>query len=642
MEINLTLTAKRWQLASQVQRGKPHGGVLLVKNVPERTYLAITPAQWQVLVRFAQPRTVPQALEAIIEERVCPALGEFYELVLKAVRARILVEPGQPAAPRPAVNWVVAVRPTRLRLALWGLLAAGLGFTAALEPELPRSLVDVAAGLGVFAVAWLAGQALAASLVRGAGGEVYVRRGWILQTDDACLLTPSEQRTIAVAPLALLSTATGLLAWQRPEWSLVPLVGLLFWMRPIVGGGINRMIRVGAEHRLSDAEHAFVFPPNRSPRMRWRLLRHGLRNPTTWLEIGYGVLWTLALGYFFGVLTDVPPWKLEFWQANGTRVSQAIFGSLFLLGLFYVGSETFLFLRDRARARRETLRLWWRRWLGRRRQPTDESARLRAVLRSPLLRMLPPPEQQAVASALQPHAVGPWRVIQQPTEPVTHVSLVLSGRVGVYRRLPSGRRVLVQILCEDDLVGLHAVADPEHPEFLYRTLSPVLLLRLERARAEELVLSRLTPPIIANQVQKLPFLSRISLCQNWHVQAIQRFAELSRIADFGTDKTILQSGFYSENFYIMFEGEAKILSKGRVRGVIRGSDFFGEIGLLQNSNATAQVMAGANARCLCIPRREFLRFVAHNYTVALELERVSSQRLGHPIFPLSPDNFRTI
>jgi CRP-like cAMP-binding protein len=72
---------------------------------------------------------------------------------------------------------------------------------------------------------------------------------------------------------------------------------------------------------------------------------------------------------------------------------------------------------------------------------------------------------------------------------------------------------------------------------------------------------------------------------------------------------------------------------------VRGGDFFGEIGLLQNSYPTARVAANDGARSLCIRRKEFLRFVAHNYSVALELERVSSKRLGRPIFPLSRGNF---
>ena len=148
------------------------------------------------------------------------------------------------------------------------------------------------------------------------------------------------------------------------------------------------------------------------------------------------------------------------------------------------------------------------------------------------------------------------------------------------------------------------------------------------------------PVQIGNLVQKLPFLARLSLCRNWHMQAVQRFAELSVVKDYRPDEVMLPQGQFSNNFFIVFEGEVQIASGGKVRARLRGGDFFGEIGLLQNSNATAQVTAREGARCLCIARKEFLRFVAHNYTVALELERVSSQRLGRPIFPLSPGNFQ--
>ncbi len=642
MEINLTLTANRWQLASQLERTKAFGGVMLVKNVPERTYLSVTPKQWQVLTRFNEPRMVPQVLEGIIDDRLCPALGEFYELILKAVRARILVAPGQTVAAMPAANWALALNPAHLRVPLWVLFGAGFGFTVALHPPLPSTFVHAFASLVALILAGALGAALSASLLRGAGREVYIGRRFFIRITDACMLPPAGQRTVALAPLAVLATATGLLTWTRPEWSFFPLVGLLMVLRPILGGRVNRMIRTGAEKRLSDAEHAYLFPPNRTPLARWRLLRKGIRNPATWMEIGYGVIWTLGLGYFVGVLTDVPPWSLAFWQTQGLRLAFAVIGSLLLLGVIYAGSEFYLFASERALARRETLRQWWRRWFGRKAQPPEEDDRLRAVRRSPLLRVLPPPVQQSLAKALKPHRAGPWRVLHDFGAPVTHVSLILSGKVGVYRKLPTGRRVLVQVLCEDDFVGLHAVADPEKPHFLYRTLTPVMLLQLDWAQAAELVLSRIGVATLASQVQKRPFLARISLCQNWHVQAIQRFAELAHITNYTKDEVILQDGFFSENFFIMFEGEARIMSNGRVRGIVRSGDFFGEIGLLQNSNATAQVLANEGARSLCIGRREFLRFVAHNYSVALELERVSSIRLGHPIFPLLPGNFSPI
>jgi len=274
--------------------------------------------------------------------------------------------------------------------------------------------------------------------------------------------------------------------------------------------------------------------------------------------------------------------------------------------------------------------------------PTTTEARARAVLRSPLLRQFPPPVQNDLAELLRPHSVGAWKILQSPEEPATHVSLILSGKVGVYRKSASGRRTLVQVLSEDDLVGLHAAADPSNPSFLYRTLTPVVLLRLEWEQAEQFILTQTTKAVLTNLVQKLPFLARISLCQNWHMQAIQRFAELSTIKDFRANEVMLQEGVYSENFFILMEGEARITKRGKLLHKMHRGGFFGEIGLLQNSRAMAQVTAGDTARILCIQRREFLRFVAHNYSVAIELERVSSKRLGRPIFPLAPDNFKTI
>jgi CRP-like cAMP-binding protein len=217
----------------------------------------------------------------------------------------------------------------------------------------------------------------------------------------------------------------------------------------------------------------------------------------------------------------------------------------------------------------------------------------------------------------------------------------VSGKVGIYRRNQSGRRILVQVLCEDELVGLHGTADPEHPEFLYRTLTPVVLFRIDWDTAQRLVIGKFSPTLLTNLVQKLPFLARIGLCQNWHLQAVQRFAELSEVKSYQDGEIILQEGVHNDNFFVILEGDASITQRGAQRGLVHRGAFFGEIGLLQNSNPTAQVTAMGSARCLCIRRREFLRFVAHNYSVAIELERVSSDRLGHPIFPLSPGNFRT-
>ena len=113
MEMNLLLTAKRLELAGQLTHSETAGGVLVVKNVPERTYLTITPKQWKLLVLFRQAQTVPRLLETIIEERQCPPLGEYYELILKAVRAHVLIEADHIPGMVTASNWPVGLRPQK-------------------------------------------------------------------------------------------------------------------------------------------------------------------------------------------------------------------------------------------------------------------------------------------------------------------------------------------------------------------------------------------------------------------------------------------------------------------------------------------------------------------------------------------------
>src|SRR5262249_15994876 len=137
MEINLLLTAQRLELADELVQSQASGGVVTIKNVRERTYLAVTPKQWKLLQLFREPSTVPRMLEQIIEQRQCPPLGEFYERILKAVRARILIEPHHAAFAVPAANWAVGLRPEKLRYAIWILLAVGLGLTAVLQPDFP-------------------------------------------------------------------------------------------------------------------------------------------------------------------------------------------------------------------------------------------------------------------------------------------------------------------------------------------------------------------------------------------------------------------------------------------------------------------------------------------------------------------------
>lgn len=650
MDLNLILSAQTLSLAPQLQRSERNDGLLVLKNIPAKTYLRVTPEQWIILQQFEKPRTVPAVLGGAIQDRVCLPLGEFFELILKALRAHILLEPGIGPGPVEAYPWRWAVRPQLLARPLLILFCTGMVLSLGFRPELPSSVLDVLVGLLLLSATRSSGTFLAGCMVRGAGGEVY-RPHWRwrafpphfgLDTSDAIILPVKAQEAVDLARPTLLAAVAGIVAWHRPAWALFPLLGLMISLRPFLGGHFAALIHFGRERGPSDAEQIYVFPPNQRPELRGRLLVRALRQPNTWVRIAYGVLWTIIFFYWVARLTNRPLRSFAFWEINGLRAAKGMGISLAVLAVGYLLWEVFYFVRLHARAGRNIFRLWHARWFGGRKLVPDESSRMKMVAESPLFGSLPPPEHLEVARAMRISRYGPWKTLPNHGNMPTHVSLIVSGEISVKRELSNGRAVRAQVLSEGDVIGLHDLADPKFPRYLLRSLTPVTLLTMDRMAAEELAARRIPQATLTDIALKLPFLRQTALCRNWHPQAVERFARLTTITDYRPGDAILSEGQTVQDFFIIFQGNARVTKKSHLVGVIHSGEFFGEIGLMQNSSPNATVIADQDTRCLSISRVEFLRFVTHNYTVALELERVSSERLGHPLFPLKQGDFRAI
>ncbi len=648
MDFNLTLSAQPLQLASNLQTSDPGEKLMVVKNVPARTYLRVTREQWYILRRFDTARSVPAVLEAAIRERFGVPLGEFYELILKAVRAQVLQVPGGPVAEVRASNWSWRIRPAAMNWPLQILFLAGLAMALAFRPELPSSWLGIGAGVVIVSAAFSFAAVVLGCGVAGGGGEVYhARWSWWsvpprfrVDAGDVVLLPRRDQKTLALVEPAFLATAAGLALWHQPDWGLIPLLGLMVALRPVFGGPLVSLLRPAHDATAHDAARDFLFPPNRGPRARWRTLGQAVRRAHTWFTIGYGVVWTLAVVYLAARFTDTPPWSIQFWEANGFRVAAAIGLSLALLAAGYLAWELGVLIRDRLREWQRAGRESLRRWFGAGRIAADEAGRLEAISNSPLLRTLSPPQRQQFVQAATVARHGPWRALREyEGVDASHVALLLSGRVGLYRRLSSGRRVRTLLLEPGDVLGRHALADPGGGRFDLVTRTPVALLRVPRAVADDLLVRNLAVPTLANHVLKVPFLRSIPLCRTWHLQAIERFAALAALFAYADGEVVINEEVYVGHFFIIFEGEVVASRRGQQLAVVGAGEFFGEIGMMQNSLASATITARRHLRCLVIARQEFMRFVTHNHAVALEIERVCSRRLGRPLFPLRRGDF---
>ncbi len=268
-----------------------------------------------------------------------------------------------------------------------------------------------------------------------------------------------------------------------------------------------------------------------------------------------------------------------------------------------------------------------------------DAANVEALLRRTLLvRRLAAGDIAALAAAFtaEEHAAG--SIVVREAELGEKLYIVFSGRVEVLRELAVGRTEPIATLQEADVFGEIALLSPDGARRRsVRCLTPSRLLSIGKAEFEQLVLSRLSRGAIENAVQKMAFLQRIPLSRHWSPHAITAFARRTVFQDVLPGDTVITEGRDNGFFYLIYEGKMRVLKRDKVIAKLSSGDFFGEISLLQNSPTTATIVAHTPCRNLIVSRNDFLNFITQDFLIGLQFEAISSQRLGRPLFPLTPD-----
>ena len=647
MEQNLLLTAERLRLSPDIQRGWVVSGVLVMKNIPAQEYLTVSQLQARVLESFGDGATVPEVLSRLLQERRCPPLREFYELVVKAHEVGVLCKGPSRKPPRRAMAWRGWAAPLG---ALWpcGLLHLAAALVLAWRAPVLVEGWQVWAwvpGLLLAVVALSGGQFLAATLLVGYGGDVYSRRPLEslallhprLDLRDVRLLRPAEQALVALAaklPLVVVVLAVALV-W--PAASL-PLVGAwaLVW-RPWGGGLARKLLALSSRRPLLDTDGDFRFIPNQGPQLHWRPWWRRWDWRVCAFELIWAVAWSVLVAHLvlhglgvglFEALAVEPVYWLWAMQAIGAALLIAALSAV--VRLWRDGARQYAHGRRLRRERRER----------RRREyvfPDTDAALLRLAGSHPLLALLSPYDRAALVRAWRPVSY-PSRARLPDFETGKYVGLILSGQINAFRVRPSGRPSRVLVLEEQDLLGLSAplAFGGEEVSLEFRSVTPVAAMLLPGEFFQSMVVEKIGVPRVHDFTYKYAFLRRLSLCANWDPAAVARFSRLAQVAVYEDGAEILRERSDTQWFYIVYDGMVRVRRGGREQPRMKAGDFFGEISLLQNSAAVADVTAQGRVTCLQIDRTSFLRFMTHNHRVALTLERISSTRLGHPIFPLRP------
>lgn len=650
MDEQLVLTAQTLRLNPHVLRADASGPAFVVKNGPNRKYLTVTAEQWNLLRNFANPATVPDVLRAVILSRTCAPLREYYELILKALRAGILKIDRQPETSVPvlASRWVVTLGPKLPLVLTW--ISAAIALTLLTTMPFPwpcKGEFHLLEALGNVFIGWILlvagvslGQMLAASVLRGGGGEVYAPRFIYLRPvpyfgvnlDDACMCSPLIQAAVASARLFPVMASAAALWWFQPQWGSLHVLAVIVMLHPFDGSSATHLLSTVCRGQVPDTQKDLLFSLNQYWRVKFKASLRRVSLGYVLARLAWGLIWIVFI--FFTALRARNMALKDLYSSASFMMQSEIFGVVALAAvLAYVGPPVVRYLYSRAHNYYSINRLHWKRWRLNSVAPIPEEQIARLMAESLLFRRLPPAERAALSAAGQTRYFKAWSIVQPFAEQSKFANVILSGRVKLFRRLKSGRAEGVMTMKEGDVFGVHALLDPDRGPLQARALTPVLVLMIPIREFERRVVTPMGVQLANNLGQKVPFLRELPFCKNWHPQAVARFTQIASMLRYNSSELIVAERQDSQQFFLIYEGRVAVRRDKKVRNRLRSGAFFGEISLMQNSAAESDIVALEETRCLTISKADFLRFMTHNPHVAIQLEEISSKRLGRPVYP---------
>jgi CRP-like cAMP-binding protein len=127
--------------------------------------------------------------------------------------------------------------------------------------------------------------------------------------------------------------------------------------------------------------------------------------------------------------------------------------------------------------------------------------------------------------------------------------------------------------------------------------------------------------------QGVDLLARVPLFAGLSRRNLKKLAEHADVVTFDERDTIVEADQPGGTFYVLLEGEAKVIRAGRTVATVGPGDFFGEISLLDGGPRTATVAASTPVTAIRIFKRSFDKVVSQEPSVAAQILVVVARRL---------------
>jgi len=122
-------------------------------------------------------------------------------------------------------------------------------------------------------------------------------------------------------------------------------------------------------------------------------------------------------------------------------------------------------------------------------------------------------------------------------------------------------------------------------------------------------------------------LAQLSLFADLNSPQLEEIAHTLEEEVFAEGQRVLRQGMSGGHFFVILEGEARILIDGEERAHLGWGEFFGEVAALTGDAPTADVVAATMLRCLSVPGVVLEVFLLKRPSVRFRMLQAEARRL---------------
>jgi len=443
----------------------------------------------------------------------------------------------------------------------------------------------------------------------------------------ACELAVAVWRAVPVA------AGAAAIAWGHAAWLAPVLAGLFYAAAPWGGSAARQWLGARFGSPRFTVRAGFIFEPRRQDAWaQWRAWWAGLTAPAALLWLGWVFLLAMAARR---CLPGPEATLLRWFQPAGglhplvgaaiyTLATGAIVVAVMLakalVGHWWLQRKTVKPLRDDAAGGAAAAAL-----------QGDPPAVLKQVA---LFQNLADEDLAALAATMKPVQIEKRGEVFREDDAGDAFYVVLEGELEILKRrpAPSKRTDTIGWLGPGAAFGEIALLEGTARTATVRASRPSRLLRLAKADFEQLVVGRVGAARVREVLQHAAFLGRLVFLAGWPFDDLVRYAQRCGSVRVDAGATVLKRGDTNLWFYLIYDGAFEARDGGKVLRRMQPGDYFGEISLLEGGEATADVVAIEESRCLTMGRADFLGFFAKDYRIGLRMEALAVDRLGARLF----------